>query len=128
MFRNQYNNKKSGFTLIEIMIVIAIIGIIVAIAIPGFLRARLESQAGACIENQTKVEGAVLRYSLEFNTSRVATLEELVGLTLYLQSTPICPTTGEQVRAANEGSGTIDQASNTNLVPCPTNIPRHLRN
>ena len=127
MFRQISNNKKLGFTLVEIMIVIAIIGILVAIAIPGFLRARSESQAGACKENQSKVEGGVLRYSLELNTNAIATLEQLVGMTLYIQSTPICPTTGDEVRATNEGSGTIEQGAGSNLVPCPTNISGHLR-
>ncbi len=60
--------KKSvkGFTLVEIMIVVAIIGIIIAIAVPAFLRARENSRATACQENLTKIDGAKEQYALEF--------------------------------------------------------------
>ena len=50
--------RNKGFTLVEIMIVIAIIGLLAAIAIPNFLRARRESQAQACRSNMEQIYGA----------------------------------------------------------------------
>lgn len=58
-------NRKSGFTLVEIMIVVAIIGLLAAIAIPNFIRARTKSQQNACINNLRQVDGAKQQWALE---------------------------------------------------------------
>ena len=57
--------NKSGFTLVEIMIVVAIIGLLAAIAIPNFVRARQTSQTNACINNLRQLDGAKQQWALE---------------------------------------------------------------
>jgi len=57
--------KKSGFTLVEIMIVVAIIGLLAAIAIPNFVRARTTAQANSCISNLRILDGAKGQWALE---------------------------------------------------------------
>jgi prepilin-type N-terminal cleavage/methylation domain-containing protein len=58
-------SSKSGFTLVEIMIVVAIIGLLAAIAIPNFVRARATSQKNACINNLRQIDGAKQQWALE---------------------------------------------------------------
>lgn len=65
-------NRKSGFTLVEIMIVVAIIGLLAAIAIPNFIRARTKSQENACINNLRQIDGAIQQWALETKQTAAA--------------------------------------------------------
>lgn len=58
-------SRKSGFTLVEIMIVVAIIGLLAAIAIPNFVKARTTAQTNACIANLKQIQGAIEQWALE---------------------------------------------------------------
>ena len=104
---------KRGFTLVEIMIVVAIIGLLVAIAIPNFLRAREEARANSCVANLKQLEGAKERWAMSMNQSAasVATTGDLVPA--FLKIEPTCPSGGDytygavnSVPTCSEGSGT----------------------
>jgi prepilin-type N-terminal cleavage/methylation domain-containing protein len=85
--------RTSAFTLVEIMIVVAIIGLLAAIAIPNFVRARTQSQTQACINNLRQIDAAIQQWALENNQGPDATVThgDVVG---YLKSPPRCPAGG----------------------------------
>lgn len=88
-------NVKAGFTLVEIMIVVAIIGLLAAIAIPNFVKARTTAQKNACINNLRQIDGAKEQYMLEQSTTTPpATTAALSGAGGYIKTDPSCPASG----------------------------------
>ena len=91
------NRKRSGFTLIEIMIVVLIIGILLAIAVPNFVRARESSRAKACVANLKQIDSAKEQYAMDNKLAAGAgapAMTSLVGSANYIKSTPACPSSG----------------------------------
>jgi prepilin-type N-terminal cleavage/methylation domain-containing protein len=90
--RNKVTNK-AGFTLVEIMIVVAIIGLLAAIAIPNFVRARTTSQMNACINNLRQIDGAKQQWALETKQATNAT-PVYTDISGYMKNSVICPAGG----------------------------------
>jgi prepilin-type N-terminal cleavage/methylation domain-containing protein len=89
-------SHKAGFTLVEIMIVVAIIGMLAAIAIPNFVKARTTAQKNACINNLRQLDGAIQQFALE-NKKAAGDGITLNDCTPYLKNSVVCPAGGKLI-------------------------------
>jgi prepilin-type N-terminal cleavage/methylation domain-containing protein len=104
---NKFNKRRGGFTLVEIMIVVAIIALLAAIAVPGFLRARKRSQASRIINDLRLIDSAVDQYAIETN-KKSGDPVNTVDWTNYLKKGTNLYTTGLDILGNPYGAQTVD--------------------
>ncbi len=102
-----HSQNRRGFTLVEIMIVVAIIALLASIAVPGFLRARKRSQASRIINDLRLIDGAVDMYAIENNKSSGNTVN-VSDWTKYLKAGTNLYTTGKDILGATYGNQRVD--------------------
>ena len=119
------NKRTAGFTLVEIMIVVAIIGLLAAIAIPNFVRARTTSQQNACINNLRQIDGAVQQWALEQKKQETATVT-LTDVAPYLKNAVVCPSGGAAATTATSYAVTTVNEQPTCIVIGNTTTHPHV--
>jgi prepilin-type N-terminal cleavage/methylation domain-containing protein len=82
--------NRKGFTLVEIMIVVAIIALLAAIAVPSFINARTKSMQSSCQNNLRLIDGAMQQYALDYSNTVATAMSQLVGTNGYIKDTPVC--------------------------------------
>jgi prepilin-type N-terminal cleavage/methylation domain-containing protein len=104
---NKLNKRRGGFTLVEIMIVVAIIALLAAIAVPGFLRARKRSQASRIINDLRLIDSAVDQYAIENNRTS-GNAVSTADWTAYLKQGTQLFTQGTNVLGHPYGAQAVD--------------------
>src|SRR5205085_1036145 len=107
------SSLKAGFTLVEIMIVVAIIGLLAAIAIPNFVKARTTAQKNACINNLRQIDGAKEQWALETKQAPGAASDDN-AVNQYIKglTTPVCPANGTYTYNAVDTAPVCSLAAN----------------
>ena len=104
---NKLNKRQGGFTLVEIMIVVAIIALLAAIAVPGFLRARKRSQASKILNDLRMIDAAVDQYAIETNrtTGNIVAVQDWTN---YVKKNSVLYNTGKDLFGNDYGNQTVD--------------------
>ncbi len=104
---NKLNKRRGGFTLVEIMIVVAIIALLAAIAVPGFLRARKRSQASKVLNDLRLIDSAVDQYAIE-NNKKAGDVVTVAAWTQYMKGGTVLYNTGAHPVYSTYGAQTVD--------------------
>lgn len=94
MYLHKRHSRQEGFTLVEIMIVVLIIGILLAIAIPNFIRARESSRAKACQANLKQIDSAVQQAMMDGKVSSISVLTQSAAGDTTFSTQPVVAATG----------------------------------
>jgi prepilin-type N-terminal cleavage/methylation domain-containing protein len=104
---NRTASSRQGFTLVEIMIVVAIIALLAAIAVPGFLRARKRSQAAKILNDLRMIDSAIDQYAIETNRTTGAAVA-VADWTNYVKKNSTLYNTGQDMFGDSYGTQTVD--------------------
>ena len=85
--------NQKGFTLVELMVVVVILGILVAIAVPLYNAQTEKAKKATCFANQRMIDSAIMQWHTE--EGNAGSYPNLDNLAAYLQATPVCPDGGE---------------------------------
>ena len=109
--------QRKGFTLVEIMIVVLIIGILMAIAVPNFIQARQTSRRNSCIANLKQIDSAKEQYAMEQKLDTGATVTWANLVTTYIKSQPSCPGGGTYTIAVVGTNPSCSLAASGHVLP-----------
>src|ERR1017187_1397561 len=116
-------SSQVAFTMVELMIVVAVIGLLAAIAIPSFVRARTTSQASACINNLRQIDDASQEWALDNHKAAEASVM-FTDIQSYLKNAIICPAAGPGTTfAVSYTLTTVSNKPACNVAPATHVLP-----
>jgi len=113
--------RHAGFTLIELMITVSLIGVLAAIATPGFIRSRTTAQANACINNLRQIDSAVQQWAMDLKMNGDSPVQ-FTDISSYLKSSIVCPAGGSNF-ADSYSISTVDVPPACQKLPADHLLP-----
>ena len=112
-------NRNRGFTLVEIMIVVLIIGILAAIAVPNFVKARESARRATCIGNLTQINSAKEQWAMDNKKANGDAVTNANIAPDYIKSYPVCPSGGTYTTAVVGTNPSCSKAAAPDLHVLP---------